>query len=256
MTTSSGNLAKKAVTETAIKIDNLNKWYGDHHVLKDVSLDISEGEIMVVCGPSGSGKSTLIRSLNHLEEYQEGVVSVFGQPLSRDRQSHKIIHQTMGMVFQNFNLFPHLTVLQNCTLGLTWLRKMSERDADKMAMRLLDRVGIAHLSTRYPGQLSGGQQQRVAISRSLAMEPKIMLFDEPTSALDPEMVKEVLDVMIDLAKTGMTMVCVTHEMQFARQVADRVVFMADGEIIEVGPPEQVLVNPQWDRTREFLQHVL
>ncbi|MGO2354217.1 MAG: amino acid ABC transporter ATP-binding protein [Marinomonas foliarum] len=256
MTTSSGNLAQKAVTETAIKIDNLNKWYGDHHVLKDVSLDISEGEIMVVCGPSGSGKSTLIRSLNHLEEYQEGVVSVFGKPLSRDRQSHKIIHQTMGMVFQNFNLFPHLTVLQNCTLGLTWLRKMSERDADKMAMRLLDRVGIAHLATRYPGQLSGGQQQRVAISRSLAMEPKIMLFDEPTSALDPEMVKEVLDVMIDLAKTGMTMVCVTHEMQFARQVADRVVFMADGEIIEVGPPEQVLVNPQWDRTREFLQHVL
>ncbi|WP_219701452.1 amino acid ABC transporter ATP-binding protein [Marinomonas lutimaris] len=256
MTTSSGNLAQKAVTETAIKIDKLNKWYGDHHVLKDVSLDISEGEIMVVCGPSGSGKSTLIRSLNHLEEYQEGVVSVFGQPLSRDRQSHKIIHQTMGMVFQNFNLFPHLTVLQNCTLGLTWLRKMSERDADKMAMRLLDRVGIAHLATRYPGQLSGGQQQRVAISRSLAMEPKIMLFDEPTSALDPEMVKEVLDVMIDLAKTGMTMVCVTHEMQFARQVADRVVFMADGEIIEVGPPEQVLVNPQWDRTREFLQHVL
>jgi general L-amino acid transport system ATP-binding protein len=256
MTTSSGNLAQKAVTETAIKIDNLNKWYGDHHVLKDVSLDISEGEIMVVCGPSGSGKSTLIRSLNHLEEYQEGVVSVFGQPLSRDRQSHKIIHRTMGMVFQNFNLFPHLTVLQNCTLGLTWLRKMSERDADKMAMRLLDRVGIAHLATRYPGQLSGGQQQRVAISRSLAMEPKIMLFDEPTSALDPEMVKEVLDVMIDLAKTGMTMVCVTHEMQFARQVADRVVFMADGEIIEVGPPEQVLVNPQWDRTKEFLQHVL
>ena len=256
MTTSSGNLAQKAVTETAIKIDNLNKWYGDHHVLKDVSLDISEGEIMVVCGPSGSGKSTLIRSLNHLEEYQEGVVSVFGQPLSRDRQSHKIIHQTMGMVFQNFNLFPHLTVLQNCTLGLTWLRKMSERDANKMAMRLLDRVGIAQLATRYPGQLSGGQQQRVAISRSLAMEPKIMLFDEPTSALDPEMVKEVLDVMIDLAKTGMTMVCVTHEMQFARQVADRVVFMADGEIIEVGPPEQVLVNPQWDRTREFLQHVL
>lgn len=256
MTTSSSHLATKNTTNTAIQIDKLNKWYGDHHVLKDVSLDISEGEIMVVCGPSGSGKSTLIRSLNHLEDYQEGVVSVFGQPLSRDRQSHKIIHQTMGMVFQNFNLFPHLTVLQNCTLGLTWLRKMSERDADKMAMRLLDRVGIAQLATRYPGQLSGGQQQRVAISRSLAMEPRIMLFDEPTSALDPEMVKEVLDVMIDLAKTGMTMVCVTHEMQFARQVADRVVFMADGEIVEVGPPEQVLVNPQWDRTREFLQHVL
>ena len=256
MTTSSSHLATKNTTNTAIQIDKLNKWYGDHHVLKDVSLDIFEGEIMVVCGPSGSGKSTLIRSLNHLEEYQEGVLSVFGQPLSRDRQSQKLIHQTMGMVFQNFNLFPHLTVLQNCTLGLTWLRKMSERDADKMAMRLLDRVGIAQLATRYPGQLSGGQQQRVAISRSLAMEPRIMLFDEPTSALDPEMVKEVLDVMIDLAKTGMTMVCVTHEMQFARQVADRVVFMADGEIVEVGPPEQVLVNPQWDRTREFLQHVL
>lgn len=256
MMTSSSHLATKNTTNTAIQIDKLNKWYGDHHVLKDVSLDIFEGEIMVVCGPSGSGKSTLIRSLNHLEEYQEGVVSVFGQPLSRDRQSQKLIHQTMGMVFQNFNLFPHLTVLQNCTLGLTWLRKMSERDADKMAMRLLDRVGIAQLATRYPGQLSGGQQQRVAISRSLAMEPRIMLFDEPTSALDPEMVKEVLDVMIDLAKTGMTMVCVTHEMQFARQVADRVVFMADGEIVEVGPPEQVLVNPQWDRTREFLQHVL
>ncbi|NLQ17952.1 amino acid ABC transporter ATP-binding protein [Marinomonas sp. M1K-6] len=256
MTISSGNSAKKVAVNTAIDIQKLNKWYGDHHVLKDISLDICEGEIMVVCGPSGSGKSTLIRCLNHLEEYQEGVVSVFGQPLSRDRQSHKIIHQTMGMVFQNFNLFPHLTVLQNCTLGLTWLRKMSERDADKMAMRLLDRVGIAQLATRYPGQLSGGQQQRVAISRSLAMEPKILLFDEPTSALDPEMVKEVLDVMIDLAKTGMTMVCVTHEMQFARQVADRVVFMADGEIVEVGPPEQVLVTPQWDRTREFLQHVL
>ncbi|WP_409522525.1 amino acid ABC transporter ATP-binding protein [Nitrincola sp. MINF-07-Sa-05] len=255
MTISSGESAEKNVTNTAIKIEKLNKWYGDHHVLKNISLDIREGEIMVVCGPSGSGKSTLIRSLNHLEEYQEGVVSIFGQQLARDRQSQKIIHQTMGMVFQSFNLFPHLNVLQNCTLSLTWLRKMSEKDANKMAMRLLDRVGIANLAERYPGQLSGGQQQRVAISRSLAMEPKIMLFDEPTSALDPEMVKEVLDVMIDLAKTGMTMVCVTHEMQFARQVADRVVFMAEGEIVEVGPPEQVLLNPQWDRTKEFLQHV-
>lgn len=243
-------------TSVAIKIDKVNKWYGTHHVLKDISLDILEGEIMVVCGPSGSGKSTLIRSLNHLEDYQDGVVSVFGQPLSRDRKSHDVIHNAMGMVFQSFNLFPHLTVLQNCTLGLTWLRKMSERDADKMAMQLLDRVGIAGLASRYPGQLSGGQQQRVAISRSLAMEPKIMLFDEPTSALDPEMVKEVLDVMVDLSKTGMTMVCVTHEMEFARQVADRVVFMADGEIVEVGPPEQVLVNPEWDRTSEFLRHVL
>lgn len=256
MTTPSAHLAHKTMTNTAIKIENLNKWYDDYHVLKEVSLDVLEGEIMVVCGPSGSGKSTLIRCLNHLEEYQEGMVSVFNQPLSRDRQSHNVVHQTMGMVFQNFNLFPHLTVLQNCTLGLTWLRKMSEPEADRMAMRLLDRVGIASLASRYPGQLSGGQQQRVAISRSLAMEPKIMLFDEPTSALDPEMVKEVLDVMVDLAKTGMTMVCVTHEMQFARQVADRVVFMAEGEIVEMGPPEQVLAHPQWDRTKEFLQHVL
>ncbi|ADZ90941.1 ATP-binding cassette domain-containing protein [Marinomonas mediterranea] len=240
----------------AIEIDSLNKWYGEHHVLRDVTLDIYEGEIMVICGPSGSGKSTLIRSLNHLEQYQEGHVSIFGQTLADDRQSDKLIHDTMGMVFQNFNLFPHLTVLQNCTLGLTWLKKMPEQAAEKFAMSLLDRVGIAHLASRYPGQISGGQQQRVAISRSLAMEPKIMLFDEPTSALDPEMVKEVLDVMMDLAKTGMTMICVTHEMQFARQVADRVVFMADGEIVEVGPPEQVLVNPEWDRTKEFLQHVL
>jgi general L-amino acid transport system ATP-binding protein len=256
MTTPSSNLVHKNMTNTAIKIEKLNKWYGDHHVLKDVSLEVLEGEIMVVCGPSGSGKSTLVRCLNHLEKYQEGTVSIFDQLLSQSRQSHNVIHQTMGMVFQNFNLFPHLTVLQNCTLGLTWLRKMSEREADKMAMSLLDRVGIASLASRYPGQLSGGQQQRVAISRSLAMEPKIMLFDEPTSALDPEMVKEVLDVMVDLAKTGMTMVCVTHEMQFARQVADRVVFMADGEIVEVGPPEQVLVHPQWDRTKDFLEHVL
>lgn len=256
MSTMQSGSVKQAQYKEAIRIHKLNKWYGDHHVLKDVSLTINEGEIMVVCGPSGSGKSTLIRSLNHLEEYQEGVVEVFGHPLARDRQSAQVIHNTMGMVFQNFNLFPHLTVLENCTLGLLWIRKVPEAQANKIAMELLDRVGIAHLSHRYPGQISGGQQQRVAISRSLAMEPKIMLFDEPTSALDPEMVKEVLDVMMDLAKSGMTMVCVTHEMQFARQVADRVVFMADGEIVEVGPPEQVLMKPQWDRTREFLQHVL
>ncbi|OSQ38246.1 amino acid ABC transporter ATP-binding protein [Thalassospira mesophila] len=240
----------------AIEISGLNKWYGAHHVLRDISLNVAETEIMVVCGPSGSGKSTLIRCLNHLEEYQEGHISVFGNALQRDSQSERFIHQTMGMVFQNFNLFPHLSVLQNCTLGLTWLRKKSEREARDIAMSLLDRVGIADLAHRFPGQISGGQQQRVAISRSLAMDPKIMLFDEPTSALDPEMVKEVLDVMVNLAKTGMTMVCVTHEMQFARQVADRVVFMQDGEIVEVGPPEQVLLNPQWDRTREFLDHIL
>jgi len=240
----------------AIQIEGLNKWYGDHHVLKDVSLSINKGEIMVVCGPSGSGKSTLIRCLNQLEAYQEGRVSLFGQALSSDTASTQHINQNIGMVFQNFNLFPHLTVLENCTLGLTWIHKVPEDDAIKEAMVLLDRVGIAHLSDRYPGQISGGQQQRVAISRSLAMKPNILLFDEPTSALDPEMVKEVLDVMINLASTGMTMVCVTHEMQFARQVADRVVFMADGEIVEMGPPEQVLMTPKWDRTKEFLEHVL
>lgn len=248
--------APEAGLQPAIQIDRLNKWYGAHHVLRDVSLSIAEKEIMVVCGPSGSGKSTLIRCMNHLEEYEEGRISVFGQELHRDQQSQKFIHQTMGMVFQNFNLFPHLTVMENCTLGLTWLRKKSEAEARDIAMALLDRVGISQLADRFPGQLSGGQQQRVAISRSLAMDPRIMLFDEPTSALDPEMVKEVLDVMVNLAQTGMTMVCVTHEMQFARQVADRVVFMENGEIVEVGPPEQVLLNPQWDRTKAFLDHIL
>ncbi|PKR53751.1 amino acid ABC transporter ATP-binding protein [Thalassospira marina] len=256
MSQSSPAAVSAAPSRPAIRIDGLNKWYGAHHVLRDVSLTIAEKEIMVVCGPSGSGKSTLIRCLNHLEEYQEGNVSVFGHELQRDKQTEKFIHQTMGMVFQNFNLFPHLTVLENCTLGLTWLRKKPEAEARDIAMTLLERVGIAQLANRFPGQLSGGQQQRVAISRSLAMEPKIMLFDEPTSALDPEMVKEVLDVMVNLAQTGMTMVCVTHEMQFARQVADRVVFMEDGEIVEVGPPEQVLLNPQWDRTKVFLDHIL
>lgn len=256
MSTIQSNAVEKSYAKKAIQIHKLNKWYGNHHVLKDVSLDIYEGEIMVICGPSGSGKSTLIRSLNHLEEYQEGVVELFGVPLERDKKSAQWIHNNMGMVFQNFNLFPHLTVLENCTLGLTWIRKTPQEEANQIAIKLLDRVGIAHLAQRYPGQISGGQQQRVAISRSLAMEPKVMLFDEPTSALDPEMVKEVLDVMMDLAKSGMTMICVTHEMQFARQVSDRVVFMADGEIVEVGPPEQVLQNPQWDRTKEFLQHVL
>ncbi len=242
--------------QAAIQIDQMNKWYGKHHVLRDVSLTIQEKEIMVVCGPSGSGKSTLIRCMNQLEEYQEGKITVFGHELQRDKQSQKFIHQTMGMVFQSFNLFPHLTVLENCTLGLTWLRKKSESEAREIALSLLDRVGISQLADRYPGQISGGQQQRVAISRSLAMEPRIMLFDEPTSSLDPEMVKEVLDVMVNLAKSGMTMVCVTHEMQFARQVADRVVFMEDGEIVETGPPEQVLLSPQWDRTKAFLDHIL
>jgi len=241
---------------TAIEIKGLNKWFDELHVLKDVSLSVLEKEIIVVCGPSGSGKSTFIRCINHLEPYQEGSISIFGHKLAKDKKSAALIRDNVGMLFQNFNLFPHLTILENCTLGPIWLRKIPEDKAIKQSTALLDRVGIAHLATKFPGQISGGQQQRVAIARSLAMEPKIMLLDEPTSALDPEMIKEVLDVMITLADSGMTMICVTHEMQFAHQVADRVVFMAEGEIVETGPPEQVLKNPKWDRTSQFLEHVL
>jgi len=242
--------------KTAIEINNLNKWFDKFHVLKNVSLSVLKKEIIVICGPSGSGKSTFIRCINHLEPYQEGSISIFGEKLGKDKKSAAIIRRNIGMLFQNFNLFPHLTILENCTLGPIWLRKIPETEAIRQSTILLDRVGIANLASKFPGQISGGQQQRVAIARSLAMEPKIMLFDEPTSALDPEMIKEVLDVMIDLAETGMTMICVTHEMHFAHQVADRVVFMADGEIVEVGPPEQVLKNPQWDRTSQFLKHIL
>ncbi len=251
------NLSKndKSVS-TAIEISGLNKWFDEFHVLKDVSLSVSEREIIVVCGPSGSGKSTLIRCINHLESYQEGSISIFGEKLEKNKKSTAIIRDNVGMLFQNFNLFPHLSILENCTLGPIWLRKTPEARAIEQSTALLDRVGIAHLAAKFPGQISGGQKQRVAIARSLAMEPKIMLFDEPTSALDPEMIKEVLDVMIDLADSGMTMICVTHEMQFAHEVADRVVFMTDGEIVEVGPPEQVLKNPRWDRTSQFLKHVL
>ena len=245
-----------AKARTAIEITGLNKWFGELHVLKDVSLSVSEKEIIVICGPSGSGKSTFIRCINHLENYQEGTVSIFGEKLESNKKSAVLIRNNVGMLFQNFNLFPHLTILQNCTLGPIWLRKIPESESIKQSMALLDRVGIAALASKYPGQISGGQQQRVAIARSLAMEPRIMLFDEPTSALDPEMIKEVLDVMIDLAESGMTMMCVTHEMQFAHQVADRVIFMADGEIVEIGPPDQVLKNPKGDRPSQFLQHVL
>jgi len=241
---------------TAIKISGLNKWFDEFHVLKDISLSVLEKEIIVICGPSGSGKSTFIRCINHLETYQEGSISIFGEELGKDKKSVAIIRDNVGMLFQNFNLFPHLTILENCTLGPIWLRKLPEAKAIEQSMALLDRVGIADLASKSPGQISGGQQQRVAIARSLAMEPKIMLFDEPTSALDPEMIKEVLDVMIDLAKSGMTMICVTHETHFAHIVADRVIFMAEGEIVEIGPPEQVLKNPKWDRTSQFLQHVL
>lgn len=240
----------------AIEISDLNKWYDDFHVLKDVSLSVKEKEIIVICGPSGSGKSTFIRCINLLEKYQEGTISIFGEQLGKDKKSINIIRDNVGMLFQNFNLFPHLTILENCTLGPIWLRNTPENVAIEQSMAFLERVGIAQLAQKYPGQVSGGQQQRVAIARSLAMKPRIMLFDEPTSALDPEMVKEVHDVMIDLAESGMTMLCVTHEMAFAHQVADRVLFMADGEIVEEGPPEQVLKNPRWDRTSQFLQHVL
>ncbi len=241
---------------TAIKISGLNKWFDEFHVLKDISLSVLEKEIIVICGPSGSGKSTFIRCINHLETYQEGSISIFGEELGKDKKSVAIIRDNVGMLFQNFNLFPHLTILENCTLGPIWLRKLPEAKAIEQSTALLDRVGIADLASKSPGQISGGQQQRVAIARSLAMEPKIMLFDEPTSALDPEMIKEVLDVMIDLAKSGMTMICVTHETHFAHIVADRVIFMAEGEIVEIGPPEQVLKNPKWDRTSQFLKHVL
>lgn len=247
---------EKSSGTVAIEIDGLNKWFDKFHVLKDISLSIFEKEIIVVCGPSGSGKSTLIRCLNHLEKYQEGAVSIFGQKLADDKKSSALIRENVGMLFQNFNLFPHLTILKNCTLGPIWLRKIPEEKAVEQSMALLDRVGVAHLASKYPGQISGGQQQRVAIARALAMEPKIMLFDEPTSSLDPEMIKEVLDVMIDLSESGITMMCVTHEMQFARQVADRIVFMSDGEIVETGSAQQVLENPKWDRTAQFLEHIL
>jgi general L-amino acid transport system ATP-binding protein len=248
--------AKKDTGNFAIEVDGLNKWFGQLHVLKDISMSVHENEIIVICGPSGSGKSTFIRCINHLETYQEGRISLFGQPLEKNKKKAEIIRKNIGMLFQSFNLFPHLTVLKNCTLGPIWLRKIPEAKAIEQSMALLERVGVADLASKYPGQISGGQQQRVAIARSLAMEPKIMLLDEPTSALDPEMIKEVLDVMIDLAESGMTMMCVTHEMQFAQQVSDRVLFMAEGEIVEIGPPEQVLKNPKWDRTSQFLQHIL
>ncbi len=240
----------------AVEIKGLNKWFDEFHVLKDISLSVFEKEIIVVCGPSGSGKSTLIRCLNHLEKYQEGIVSIFGRELAEDKKSSELIRENVGMLFQNFNLFPHLTILENCTLGPIWLKKIPEPKAVEQSMALLERVGVAGLASKFPGQISGGQQQRVAIARALAMAPRIMLFDEPTSSLDPEMIKEVLDVMIDLAESGMTMICVTHEMQFAHQIADRIVFMADGEIVETGPPEQVLKNPKWDRTSHFLRHIL
>ena len=239
-----------------IEINALNKWFGTFHVLKDINLTVAEGEKIVVCGPSGSGKSTLIRCINRLERHQEGQIIVDNTELTNDLKNIDAVRREVGMVFQSFNLFPHLSVLENCTLALIWVRKMSKSDAETAAMEYLDRVKIPEQAKKYPGQLSGGQQQRVAIARSLCMRPKIMLFDEPTSALDPEMIKEVLDVMVDLAESGMTMLVVTHEMGFANRVADRVIFMDEGEIIEQNTPDQFFNHPENDRTQLFLCQIL
>ena len=242
--------------DPVIHIQAMHKWYGDFHVLKDINLSVDKGEVLVICGPSGSGKSTMIRCINRLEEYQKGLITVDGIALNNDVKNIDAIRREVGMVFQSFNLFPHLTVLQNLTLAPIWVRKTPKKEAEETAMYFLERVKIPEQAEKYPGQLSGGQQQRVAIARSLCMKPKIMLFDEPTSALDPEMVKEVLDTMMELAREGMTMLCVTHEMGFARAVANRVLFMDGGEIIEQNDPEEFFHNPQSDRTKLFLSQIL
>jgi general L-amino acid transport system ATP-binding protein len=242
--------------EPVIEITGLNKWFGPFHVLRDINLSIARRERIVICGPSGSGKSTLIRCINRLEEHQEGQIVVDGTVLTNNLKNIDAIRREVGMVFQSFNLFPHLTVLENCTLAPIWVRKTPKTEAEKFAMELLERVKIPEQADKYPGQLSGGQQQRVAIARSLCMRPNIMLFDEPTSALDPEMIKEVLDTMVDLAETGMTMLVVTHEMGFASQVADRVIFMDEGQIVEQNTPDEFFNNPHSDRTKLFLSQIL
>jgi len=239
-----------------VSIAGLNKWFGDFHVLRDVNLDVAIGERIVICGPSGSGKSTLIRCINALEEFQEGRIVIDGIELGPNLRRVDEVRREVGMVFQSFNLFPHLTVLENCTLAPIWVRNIPKKDAEAAAMKYLERVKIPHQAGKFPGQMSGGQQQRVAIARALTMNPKVMLFDEPTSALDPEMVKEVLDTMVDLAKDGMTMLVVTHEMGFAREVADRVVFMDAGQIIEANTPENFFAHPQHARTKLFLSQIL
>jgi general L-amino acid transport system ATP-binding protein len=243
-------------TDVAIEIVDMNKWYGDFHVLKNINLKVMRGERIVICGPSGSGKSTMIRCINRLEEHQKGRIVVDGIELTNDLKRIDEIRREVGMVFQHFNLFPHLTILENCTLAPIWVRRMSKRDAEKVAMEYLARVRIPEQANKYPGQLSGGQQQRVAIARALCMNPRIMLFDEPTSALDPEMIKEVLDVMVALAEEGMTMIVVTHEMGFARTVANRVIFMDQGQIIEQNEPEEFFLNPKSERTQLFLSQIL
>ena len=246
----------KISDEVAIQITGMHKWYGSFHVLKDINLTVNQGERIVVCGPSGSGKSTLIRCINRLEEHQQGQILVDNVELTNDLKNIDTVRREVGMVFQHFNLFPHLTVLENCTLAPIWVRKMPKSEAEEIGMRFLETVRIPEQADKFPGQLSGGQQQRVAIARSLCMNPRIMLFDEPTSALDPEMIKEVLDTMVQLAEEGMTMICVTHEMGFARKVANRVIFMDQGEIVEQNEPEEFFNNPKSDRTQLFLSQIL
>jgi general L-amino acid transport system ATP-binding protein len=241
---------------TAVEMIGVHKWFGNFHVLRDINLEVLRGERIVICGPSGSGKSTMIRCINRLEEHQQGRIIVDGIELSSDLKRIDEVRSEVGMVFQHFNLFPHLTVLENLTLAPIWVRKLPRKEAEQVAMHYLDRVKIPEQATKYPGQLSGGQQQRVAIARALCMNPKIMLFDEPTSALDPEMVKEVLDTMVELAHDGMTMLVVSHEMGFARQVANRMIFMDAGQIIEINTPEQFFAHPQHERTKLFLSQIL
>ena len=244
------------MSEKIIHMQNVNKWFDDFHVLKDINLDVESKQKIVVCGPSGSGKSTLIRCINRLEEHQKGSIIVDGTELSENTKNIEKIRAEVGMVFQQFNLFPHLSILDNCTLAPIWVKKMPKVQAEEMALKQLEKVQILDQVKKFPGQLSGGQQQRAAIARALCMEPKIMLFDEPTSALDPEMIKEVLDVMTELARSGMTMICVTHEMGFAKEVADRFLFFDEGLIVESGTPEHFFENPQEDRTKLFLSQIL
>lgn len=239
-----------------VELRDVNKWYGEFHVLKNINLQVRQGERIVICGPSGSGKSTMIRCINRLEEHQKGDIVVNGITLTEDLKHIEMVRKNVGMVFQHFNLFPHLTVLENCVLAPIWVKKMPRKAAEAKAMEYLERVKIPEQALKYPGQLSGGQQQRVAIARSLCMNPDVMLFDEPTSALDPEMIKEVLDVMIELAQEGMTMLCVTHEMGFAKTVADRVIFMDGGQIVEENDPHEFFNNPQHERTQLFLSQIL
>ncbi|GAB2874141.1 amino acid ABC transporter ATP-binding protein [Nocardioides pacificus] len=256
MTALEKNPAPTGKGEPLVVLEGVNKWFGDLHVLQDINLTVHRGEVVVVIGPSGSGKSTLCRAINRLETIEKGTITLDGQPLPQEGKALAKLRAEVGMVFQSFNLFAHKTILENVTLGPIKVRGKKKADADKRGLELLERVGIAHQAEKYPAQLSGGQQQRVAIARALAMDPKVMLFDEPTSALDPEMIKEVLDVMVDLAERGMTMVVVTHEMGFARTAADRVIFMADGAIVEENTPEEFFTNPRSDRAKDFLGKIL